>query len=71
MVGNVDQSMKGKINSQVHAFSQVSMAHFLPHVLNCLSEAGEGSRNKLLFISQLFRSEIKADRLGKKNQTFK
>lgn len=48
MVGNEDQSMKGKINSRVHTLSQVRLAHFLPHVLNSL-KGGGGEEEQVAF----------------------
>lgn len=69
MVGNEDQSTKGKINSRAHTFSQVCLAHFLPRVLMVSLEGGGGEEEKLHFISQLFRSEIKADWGEKKSNT--
>lgn len=46
MVGNEDQSTKGKINFQVPTFSQVCTAHFLPHVLKTASLKGGGGEQQ-------------------------
>lgn len=63
----IDQSMKGKINPQVCTLSQVSTAHFQPHVLNCLLET-VGVGGIRCFLSPCFLvSEIKADGAWGKN----
>lgn len=56
--------MKGKINPQVCTLSQVSMAHFQPHVLNCLLEGGRGVGISCFLFPCFLVSEIKAEMGG-------